>query len=215
LTKVENIEGRYKGSAYYPVLVEVLIYMNFNSRDFKDYLADFIGNEINGLECLPQKIERILFHLKEISQLQEMSGMGLQAEVSSVKEVIRDWLRREVLFLKNKQRLGTAMPEDGDVEGEHKESSLPNDENLDYDLTVEELGLYKRVIKDGKILKNKKVMPMLRGVARTVRTKHQSDVALTSLYNSFYTIKEATADSLYDKLMGVMNVLQKIRAGLR
>lgn len=213
LTALEGMDGRRRMNAYYPVLIEVLIYRNFNDVAFKDYLIGFIRNEINGLEHIEQRIEKMLLHFKEISQLEEV-----HPDTFSIKEGIRCWLRREVLFFRNSQKLRSVISDIDALkdQGEFKEeNSLQNEENMDYDLTVGELGLLTRVMRDGNILKNKNINPMMRRVARIVHTKYQREVSADSLYNSFHTVKEATAKSLYGKLVGMVNVLQRIRGEMR
>ena len=206
LTGLEELKQNEYPFSPYPLLISFLISKNFNSPKFKNYLAAFIHSEINKCESLIEKIEIISFHHKEISQLLIMPGESLVHDSRSVQLDVATWLFNEMTHLEKKQTLGLVAPM------QFKDSGHSLTEKGIYStLTVEELGLLFKVLKDTNLVRNKNMKQLARDASEHWHTKQKENISWQYLYNSMSTIEAGTIRSLEDKFVGLVNWLRKIR----
>lgn len=88
----------------YPAPAELLIYMNFNSVRFINYLSTLILASIEQ-QAIGDKLTALNYHLKEISQKHTRMGVALHTDHPSVKEQMQHFLNEEIRFLE-KQSAG-------------------------------------------------------------------------------------------------------------
>ncbi len=206
---LNSLERMHSGEAYashYPALIVQLVYMNFNATVFKNYFVKLIHADINTASTLPDKIEVISFHHKEISQLPVKSGMALTPTLPSVQLDLVTWLFTEMTHLEKKTSLAIVAPvqfkEPGDPEAEKGIYSI---------LTVEELGLLFKIQKETDLLKNKNMKQVARCVAEHWHSKQKENISWQYLYNSMSSPDVVTMRALEDKLVGLVNWLRKMR----
>jgi hypothetical protein len=206
MKELEGIDNGETGNSHYPKLAVFLVYMNFNTPDFKNYFVRLIHEEINRSASLAEKIEVISFHHKEVSQLQVKPCCSLVPESPSVQLDIVTWLFNEMSHLEKKQTLGLVAPV------EFKEPGDPDTERGIYSvLTVEELGLLLKIQKETNMLKNKNMKQVARNIAENWHTKQKENISWQYLYNSMSTVEMGTIRSLEDKLVGLVNWLRKMK----
>lgn len=197
-------------ASHYPPLPALLVYLNFNATSFKNYLVKMIHSEINAGASIEDKIETISFHHKEISQLSIKPGMSLSPAMPSVQLDLVTWLFTEMSHLEKKQTLGIVAPiqfKDGaDMDGE---------QGIYSQLTVEELGLFLKSLKETGLVKNKNMKQVARSMAKDWHTKQKEHISWQYLYNSMSASEMNTVNSLDSKMMDVVNWLRKIRGGLK
>ena len=197
-------------TSHYPTLTALLVYLNFNATSFKDYLVKLIHSEINAGASIEDKIETISFHHKEISQLSIKPGMSLSPAMPSVQLDLVTWLFTEMSHLEKKQTLGIVAPiqfKDGaDMDGE---------QGIYSQLTVEELGLFLKSLKETGLVKNKNMKQVARCMAEDWHSKQKEHISWQYLYNSMSTYEMNTISSLDSKLMDVVNWLRKMRGGMK
>lgn len=197
-------------ASHYPTLPALLVYLNFNATSFKNYLVKLIHGEINAGASIEDKIETISFHHKEISQLSIKPGMSLSPAMPSVQLDLVTWLFTEMSHLEKKQTLGIVAPiqfKDGaDMDGE---------QGIYSQLTVEELGLFLKSLKETGLVKNKNMKQVARSMAKDWHTKQKEHISWQYLYNSMSACEMNTISSLDSKMMDVVNWLRKMRGGLK
>lgn len=197
-------------SSHYPPLPALLVYLNFNASSFKNYLVKLIHAEINSGASIEDKIETISFHHKEISQLTIKPGMSLSPAMASVQLDLVTWLFNEMSHLEKKQTLGIVAPiqfkDNGSQDGET---------GIYSQLTVEELALFLKSLKETGLVKNKNMKQVARSIARDWHSKQKENISWQYLYNSMSTYEMNTVSSLDSKLMDMVNWLRKMRGGLK
>lgn len=194
---------------------KLAVSMNFNHKLLISHVLSRVSEELNSKASSQEKIETISWHQKELKQLQETPNVALHPTLPSVKDRLAVHLQSELDYLQNKLQSGITIAEEPTAEVEEESETYGlKAENINFNLTVEELGLLTKIMYNCKMITNRQILPMMRGLAKMVHTKHQAKVSPNSLYNCFHTIKEQTTDSLYDKLLEMVNSMQKIRAKL-
>lgn len=82
-------------------------------------------------------------------------------------------------------------------------------------LTVEELGLFLKSLKETGLVKNKNMKQVARCMAKDWHTKQKEHISWQYLYNSMSSFEMNTISSLDSKMMDVVNLLRKMRGGLK
>lgn len=82
-------------------------------------------------------------------------------------------------------------------------------------MSVEEIGLFQRILKVSGLGLNTNVTRMMEDLSRFIHTKRKHNISAASLYNSYYTIEQSTVESLNDKLLMMLNTLKRIAKDLR
>ena len=210
LNSLEQINPSDGYTSHYTALIVQLVYMNFNATRFKCYLFKMIHNEIEAGASLPDKIEIISFHYKEIKQIQIKRDMAFTLFLPSLQMDLLTWLFNEMTHLEKKQALGFVAPI------QFKEPGDPDSEKGIYSqMTVEELGLFFKIQKDTDLLKNKNMKQVARSVAEYWHSKQKENISWQYLYNSMSSPDVGTMRTLEDKLVGMVNWLRKMKAGVR
>ena len=210
LNSLEQINPSDGYTSHYTALIVQLVYMNFNATRFKCYLFKMIHKEIEAGASLPDKIEIISFHYKEIKQIQIKRDMAFTLFLPSLQMDLLTWLFNEMTHLEKKQALGFVAPI------QFKEPGDPDSEKGIYSqMTVEELGLFFKIQKDTDLLKNKNMKQVARSVAEYWHSKQKEIISWQYLYNSMSSPDVGTMRALEDKLVGMVNWLRKMRAGMK
>ena len=210
MNALENVNPDEILASHYPTLPALLVYLNFNATAFKNYLVKLIHSEINAGASIEDKIETISFHHKEISQLSIKPGMSLSPAMPSVQLDLVTWLFTEMSHLEKKQTLGIVAPiqfKDG--------AGLDGEKGIYSQLSVEELALFMKSLKETGLVKNKNMKQVARCMAEDWHSKQKEHISWQYLYNSMSTYEMNTISSLDSKLMDMVNWLRKMRGALK
>jgi len=208
LASLENLKAVTNGNNFCPPLNVLIIYLNLNETDFKDYLADFICVDVNRISTVKEKLDKLYFYYKQISQMHTKPGAALIQQARSVKDEMKDWLAGEIKYLQKTQSLGIIVPARFRNDTEYKKGIWCT-------YTVEEIALFHRLQHEAKYITNKKVRPMIEDLSKFIHTATVHNVSAKNLYNSFYNIDLATIQSLNDKLFNLISQLRKIESHIK
>lgn len=210
MTALEKMDCDDLPTCYYSSLPALLIHLNFNATVFKNYMVKLMHAEINACASIEDKIETISFHHKELSQITVKPGMALSNSFPSVQMDLVTWLFTEMTHLEKKQNLGLVAPIHFKDAGEKEFET-----GIYSSLTVEELALFVKVQKDTGLLKNKNMRQVARTIAQEWHSKQKDSISWQYLYNSMSKVDAGTINSLDSKLMDMVNLLRKMRSGLK
>lgn len=208
LQKLETIP-QHIVIGYYPVLIQLLIHLNFNSPLFINYLLQTILKEINDTDTDIEKWERLCFHYKEIKQVNALPGMALNPSAISVQKHIAAYLLSEKKYFKKLKTLSLFSPLKTNTAVEEEQ------EGIHLQLSVEELGLLTNVQKQAGLLKNPNMRSLAKLLAASHRSLRRDKISWQNLYNCFSKVEMNTINSLDDKLITMVNTLRKIKSDLK
>ena len=102
--ELEDLTHWEKGSGMYSGLQQLLIYLNFNDKEFINEMVNRMVAELRGMEDLNEKIDRLLLYSKAINQLQLKPDSGLNARHPSVKNQLAAGLPKNSFIWKGNWR---------------------------------------------------------------------------------------------------------------
>ncbi|HMU46136.1 MAG TPA: hypothetical protein PKC72_07200 [Chitinophagaceae bacterium] len=208
ITALENLKPGSTTANICPPLNVLVIYLNLNSTEFKDYIADCICSEVNTMNSVKEKLDRLFFYYKHINQMHTKPGVALIQDARSVKDEIKEWLAGEIRYLQKTQNLGIIVPARFKNETEYKQGIWCT-------YTVEEIALLHRLQHEAKFITNKKVRPMIDDLSKFIHTSSVHNISAKNLYNSFYNIDLDTIQSLNDKLFTLISHLRKLESQVK
>jgi hypothetical protein len=204
LIGISNLKQTKRTSNQCPPITTLLVYLDFNTTEFKDYLVDFICENAGTLTDPKARIERLSFFYKQISQMHIRPGATLRPASKSVKEDLKDWLAREIKYQEKTHTIGFITPATFNQDVYNK--------GIWYNYSIEEMALFKRIEHEAGLITNKKIRPMIEDFAKIAHISSQHNISSKNLYNLFYNIELSTINSLHDKLFLLINQLQKIKS---
>lgn len=190
-------------------LIRLLVCVNFNTIKFKKYLIDIIIADIDSAADAAERNKKLHFYYLQMNQIIVMPDMAFYADTVSVKEDIIQWLKTALQYQPDGMNTTTNLA----LSAKEKEEGV--EKGIYYLMTVEEIALLKRVMKESGYISNRNITKLMKDVSAMVHSVHQYDVSWQNLYNSFYKFDLATIEGLNEKLFVMVNRLKKMEIKLR
>ena len=206
-TSLEKLSGPNDLEGIHHPLVCLLISLNYNETDFKDYLAEEICLRVNDTRTVKEKIDKLCFYYKEFGNMHGVPGSILYRGIASVKDDMRTWLAAEIKYLEKSENLGIIMPARFTDDPQYKRG-------IWYNYTIQELALMQRVQHEAGYITNSNIVGMMEDLSKIAHTATQHNISYKNLKNLFYNIETDTIDSLHNKLLLLIRKLQDIKAGI-
>jgi hypothetical protein len=181
-------------------ITQSLIYMNFNSTSFINFVIDRKVIEIN--KATPsEKLELLTIQLKKINLMGLKPGAALYHNKPSAKERLKDWLTEEINFMEVQQSLF--------IRPSPSQLSEPEEHRVHTSLSVQQLALWIRTAKDVGIITNKNQSILLKTIAKMFRTPHSESISSESLHSKFYAPETSAKKAVKDLMLEMFNQVQK------
>jgi hypothetical protein len=172
------------------IIIQSLIYWNYNSTSFINFAIESIRHELNLNQN--ENIGQLTDQLKKINLLVMKPGAALYHYKPSTKERIQSWLLEEINFIQVQQTLFVRpAPMDKDAE----------DYRINTSLSVQQLALWIRAAKDTGMIINKNHTALLKTMARIFTTPHSEKISPESLRIKSYINEKSAQNALKDLLM--------------
>jgi hypothetical protein len=184
-----------------------LFYMNFNSVPFAIVLTTEYDKEQKTLTSLTEKIEKLSWYLKRITQVPVQNDFTYNPKHKSLKDHVIHWLIEELDFL----------------EKLHVLSNL-NDQELNNntvavfkiltDLSVPQLAYFLRILVETEVIKNSNDKELLKFYAKHTKTKRTETISSESLRVKFYNIEDSTKEEVKSIIIKLLNFIQNNKSCL-
>lgn len=176
-----------------------LYYLNFNEESFVfsefERFAQLLENKGNKSE----KIAALRLEQKHINQLPVKLNCVWGLSMPSLKDQINGWINEEINFLESGQYLPSAP------------NGLPeNADKIHTSLSVAKLAVIIRLLVIDKIIINRAVSPMLRGVAKVFTTLQKDEISSGSLETKYHAPDKVTIIAVKDMLFKWINILSRL-----
>jgi hypothetical protein len=168
-------------------LVELLVYLNFNSRPFMNYYIQHLARRIEVIEPAREKIHQLMLHHKQFNQMHRKHGVKLSPSDSDVQKVISNWFTQEIGYLKEQSRW-SAEPPEGLTTGSTEPDSKPF--KVLVLLSVDQIGLILRALDSLRILKARSLNAVFQSIAPFLSTPRKAEISWDSMRSKSYAFEE-------------------------
>lgn len=173
------------------------INLNFNSFHIELLFTSEYSRVLEKIESLNDKLEKISWYLKRITQTQVQSEMAFEPKKRSLKEHISHWLIEELSFLE-KNNIMTMLQDD----------SPSADVKVLLDMSVAQLGCSLKFLVDAEIIKSPCDKELVKLIAKSTRTKRTLNISPESLRIRFYDIEESTKEEVRALIIKLLNLIK-------
>ncbi|HRI20482.1 MAG TPA: hypothetical protein PLA68_05990 [Panacibacter sp.] len=182
------------------LLSDTLFSLNFNSKDFVDYITLHINADIQDLQTSEDQIEKLNWHLK-MNNLQHIRpSMALHPSLNTVKDQVAQWIEKELFItgLKHKSHSSSEL------------SNAPQEFKLNISISVAVLGFLIKLLIAAGIITNTNHSEIIRFFAKHCRTSKQEDISFESLYNKYHVAGLGAVNITKELLRRLVNLIDKI-----
>lgn len=180
----------------YVYLTELLISWNFNDRAFISEVCNNIMSEAESKGSGELRIEFLRACSKQVGQVLEKVHVPFYPALAA-KRMILDWLAKELDYL---ELIRVVVETKEFEEGAQIHTSL----------SVPELALIIRLFKDSGIFTNPNETEILKFFVTHFTTKRKSGFSYNYLHSKYYQVDESTKKKVYDHLMVMAQLCQKL-----
>jgi hypothetical protein len=176
------------------------LHLNFNSDKTKLAFTNEYTGVLQNLKSVNEKMEKISWYLKRITQTQVQSEIAYEPKERSLKEHVSHWLIEELSFLEKNYIVSKLREEDPDPETK-----------VMFNMSVAQLGCFLKFLVDAEVIKSTNYTELVKLVAKGSRTKGTGKISPESLRIKFYDIEESTKDDIKVMIINLLNIIKNHR----
>jgi hypothetical protein len=183
-------------------LIKRLIYINYNSIHFTNYLVFNINCQLAKIDSITEKIEKLTWCLKMINQIPIKPGSIFNPKQTEIKEFVIQWILEEISFLEKKLQLA-GIP---GVEQQIKEQNF----KVTTELSVPQVACLIRLLVESGVIKNKNKTELIQFYARYTQSKRKENITFQSFRSKFYNIDEFSKQEIKKLIIHLLNEINKL-----
>lgn len=180
--KLEQHGNEEMRTTLYNSLHELLVYMNYNSRDYINYFTKSIAEKINTLETKVERIDSLHFHYKEFSQMQSNQSFILYPEHENLKAILDNWFHQEILYLEKTMHLHEHVRE---IKRNIKQPILVH-EKIKVNLSADQLAIILRACDESQLLAARSMSQIFRQIIPFLSTHTKDNLSYDAVRSKSY-----------------------------
>lgn len=208
IKELEILEVPQRQSSVFSALDELLIYMNFNSKEYINYFRDSIAKRINLFQNEVDKMDQLLFLFKEFSQMHSNENIGYNLNDQNLKTVLSNWFVQEIAYLEKKIHQSVVPLKDSG-----KNLNLPKENNKQNKvlccLSADQIGLILRATDESRILNAKSMSEVFKMIVPHLSTPYKIDLSYNSVRSKSYNAEDKDKEIVIETLE---KIIKKIRS---
>lgn len=190
-------------------LIQMLVFMNFNSRPFVDYYTSRIAARVRQTQSTAEKRRELLLAHKDFNQLHHQSQLCLQAGYIDVKTAIGRWFEAELQYLERQRQWETTEPS----------KTFDNIPNTATDptkilcfLSIDQIALLLRALDSLRIVQARSMNSVFQRIAPYLSTPRKKDVSWESMRSKAYQFEESDKQRVLNMLDSVSRWISELDA---
>jgi hypothetical protein len=175
-----------EGNQTFLLLDELLIYMNFNSRQYFENLVQRLKIEMNSYETEEETMEWLLFCFKSFKQLPKKSGVIFNTQQPDLKKSLNNWFRQEISYFEKKRYFSLNQKN-------FRSQKVPSEKSkqkVTCDLSTDQTGLIIRAADELRILLAKSMSEVFKTIVPHLSTPHKKNLSYDGMRSKSYAAEE-------------------------
>jgi hypothetical protein len=195
IKELEDISNWSKKNNLYSGLTQLLIYLNYNDKEFINYIINQFSQEMNGQEDANDKIDQLLLYSKVLNQLQCKPDSALHGKHPSVKMQLNNWISEELYYLEKKLGLLPGPVPAGTA-------PVPTArQKVMCRASVDQLGVFFRAASDIELITSPSQRAMFEQITPFLSTPHKKGLSADSMRSKSYSPEKKDVEAVKDLLM--------------
>lgn len=190
------------GSALNEEIRQIIYYLNYNSTRVLTYHAHYFTALLDNSEFRTEKIEKLSFELKKITQAQVKPGISYHQDAPSLKSQLIDYLTVELEYQERLQKLSSHS-------SDPPSTNFMDGFKLKFDASVSQLAYLLKVFLETKLIVNSNISQVMTFIVRFVVTRKSENISIGSLRSKFYNTEHGTKESVRDMLATMIQYIDR------
>jgi hypothetical protein len=206
LAGLEKISEQSDESNLHAAIVELLVYLNFNSRSFMNYYTQKLAQRINAYGAVHEKMTQLLLCYKEFNQMHRKPAVKLNPNHADLKKVLGNWFAQEITYLEKKHQWDV-LPLQNQHQQSPKEKSEPF--KIMCFLSVDQIALTLRAMDATRVVKAKSLNAVIQTIAPYLSTPRKEEISFESMRNKSYAFEEGDKAVVTKILEGMLTWIKE------
>ena len=164
-------------------LHEILIYLNFNSKDYLDHYIFTVKEKISSFNLFSEKLEVLLVMIKDFNQINCKSGVAMNNKEKHIKKILENWFNQEVQYLERKINSPNPQLQKNIIQQNKSEETS----KIKCSLSVDQLSLFLRAADDGKVIIARSLNDLFKQIVPYLSTSHTANISYDSMRSKSYS----------------------------
>lgn len=192
IKELESLTHNQNKNKTHVSLIELLIYMNFNSKIFINYYTQKISRKIDEPQQMPDKMECLLFYFKEFSQITIREDVALHSNYQNLKKILREWFEQEIIFQEKKQQLTktVSLTTSAVIKPPEPITIAKKNERVVCQLSTDQTALILRASSELEILISKSMNHLFKTIVPFLSTPNKDILSYDSMRSKAYSAED-------------------------
>jgi hypothetical protein len=182
-------------------LRQIMYYLNYNSVKVITYHAHYISALVDSAETRTEKIEKLSWVLKNISQAQVKPEIRYNQQAPALKDQLMEFITVEMEYQERLQRLNAPASQRPD--------SPLSGFKLKFEASLAQLAYLIKIFLETKLISNNNLTHILQFLAASAITKRSETISFTSFRTKFYNVELGTKQSVRGMLTSMIHYIDK------
>lgn len=210
LEGIESLNASAKTDHVYSSLDELLIYLNFNSKDYINYFRKSIEDKINSLKSLSEKMDHLLLYFKEFNQMYRKSGVVLHPGENDLKDELVNWFTQEIQYLEKKfHQLLLPLEEKAEKFAQKQADEEEKQEKAKVlcNLSTDQIALILRAAFELQIFKARSMNVIFKTIVPHLSTPYKENLSYDSMRSKSYVAEERDKEKAIEALEKIIDLI--------
>jgi len=203
--ELEGLRMESKGEKLYTELERLLIYMNFNCREYINNLTKSISEKINTFQTKAERIDSLHFYYKEFNQMQSHQSFILYPEHQNLRATLDNWFHQEILYLEKTMQFSENI--DG-LKKISKTSTLEQD-RVKVNLSIDQIALILRACDETRLLESRSMSMVFKTIVPHLSTPQKKELSYDSVRSKSYNPEDRDKDVA---VLALEKIIKKIKS---
>jgi len=208
IRELEIFKEPQREVSIFTALDELLIYMNFNSKEYINYFRYSIAKRIHLFQNDADKLDRLLFLFKEFSQMHSNENIGYNLNDQNLKTVLSNWFIQEIAYLEKKIHQSVVSKQDSEKISDHHQEKN-KEHKITCLLSADQIGLILRASDESRILNAKSMSEVFKMIVPHLSTPYKSDLSYHSVRSKSYNAEDKDKEIAIETLE---KIIKKIKS---
>lgn len=187
-------------------LNELLIYLNFNSQAYINFLIHAVRDKIDACSDPHKQLEMLLLLMKDFNQMHSKPGVALDVKEKDLKTVIGNWFSQEVQYLERKLNWPGPWVNESLI---HSKPVNPAPAKIMCSLTVDQISLFFRAAFESRIIIANSLNAVFKQIVPFLSTPFKENISADSMRSKSYAAEERDKDILVQILEKLIVIIKE------
>lgn len=164
-------------------LDELLIYMNFNSKEYIHDLTQRIMAQVSSVSLIHDKLERLIFLLKSFKQIPKKRDVVYCSENCDLYKQLCNWFNQELSYLEKQIHYSVISP----VRSVESKGPTGKETKIRSILSVDQMAIILRAADELKIVTARSLSSVFKAIVPHLSTLHQENISFDSMRSKSYS----------------------------